>query len=108
MLRRRIAYTVPGGYVRMNKLSTPYSVQVPRPTKGIALPATLAGDDFRAPGVELLDFPPLWEGAPSWLNKPAVLAATGVLVVCALAWRAFARPQLVPRGLQNAGEYGYL
>jgi F-type H+-transporting ATPase subunit a len=78
------------------------------PDEGIALPATLAGDGFRAPGLELLDFPPLWEGAPGWLNKPAVLAATGVLVVCALAWKAFARPRLVPRGLQNAGEYGYL
>ncbi|WP_369407192.1 F0F1 ATP synthase subunit A [Microtetraspora malaysiensis] len=68
----------------------------------------LADDVFRAPGMELFDFPPLWEGAPYWLTKPVVLAIGGALVVCALAWAAFARPTLVPRGMQNAGELVYL
>ncbi|WP_370020204.1 F0F1 ATP synthase subunit A [Planotetraspora sp. GP83] len=36
-----------------------------------------------------------------------MFAAVGVLVLCALAWAVFATPKLVPRGLQNAGEYGY-
>ncbi|GAA1309627.1 ATP synthase subunit a [Planotetraspora silvatica] len=66
-----------------------------------------AVDEFEAPGVGIFDFPPLWDGAPYWLNKPVVMAAVGVVLVCALAWSAFARPKLVPRGLQNAGEYTY-
>ncbi|MFC0860825.1 F0F1 ATP synthase subunit A [Sphaerimonospora cavernae] len=63
--------------------------------------------EFRAPGVELFDFPPLWDGAPFWLTKPVAITLLGVVVVCSLAWAAFARPRLVPRGLQNLGEYGY-
>ncbi|MFC4123070.1 F0F1 ATP synthase subunit A [Nonomuraea zeae] len=63
---------------------------------------------FKAPGTELFDLPPLWDGAPEWLNKPALLAVGGALLVCAVVWRAFARPRLVPRGLQNAVEYGYV
>ncbi|MEV4458354.1 F0F1 ATP synthase subunit A [Microbispora sp. NPDC049633] len=72
------------------------------------MPAILAMDDFTAPGLELFDFPPLWPGAPYWLTKPVVLAVVGVVLLCALAWGAFARPSLVPRGLQHFGEYGYL
>ncbi|MER6583317.1 F0F1 ATP synthase subunit A [Nonomuraea sp. NPDC001023] len=68
----------------------------------------MPSDDFRPPGPELFDYPALWDGAPLWLTKPVLLAAAGVLVVCALAWGAFSRPRLVPRGLQNAGEYAYL
>ncbi|WP_228642060.1 F0F1 ATP synthase subunit A [Microtetraspora sp. AC03309] len=68
----------------------------------------LADDVFRAPGVELFDFPPLWSGAPFWLTKPVVMAVTGAFLLCALAWAAFAKPALVPRGMQNAGEIVYL
>ncbi|MFC0556462.1 F0F1 ATP synthase subunit A [Planotetraspora thailandica] len=64
-------------------------------------------DEFQAPGVGLFDFPPLWDGAPYWLTKPVLFAVVGVMLVCGLAWAAFARPKLVPRGLQNAGEYAY-
>ncbi|NUR84818.1 MAG: F0F1 ATP synthase subunit A [Nonomuraea sp.] len=56
------------------------------------------------PGVDLFDFPPLW----GWLTKPVLLALLSVVLVCGLSWAAFARPRLVPRGLQNLGEYGYL
>ncbi|MCT9929547.1 F0F1 ATP synthase subunit A [Planotetraspora sp. A-T 1434] len=73
----------------------------------MSVPAIVAMDGFKAPDVGLFDFPPLWGGAPYWLTKPVVFAAVGVLVLCALAWAAFATPKLVPRGLQNAGEYGY-
>ncbi|GAA3131544.1 hypothetical protein GCM10010466_22700 [Planomonospora alba] len=37
-----------------------------------------------------------------------MLAAAGAVLVCALLWAAFARPRLVPRGLQNLAELGYL
>lgn len=70
-----------------------------------ALPAA---DEFEPPGTGLFDFPPLWDGAPYWLTKPVLFAVLGALLVCALCWAAFARPSLVPRGLQNAGEYVYL
>ncbi|MFC0863013.1 F0F1 ATP synthase subunit A [Sphaerimonospora cavernae] len=67
----------------------------------------LAGDEFQAPGPSIFDFPPLYEGAPAWLTKPVIMAVVGALLVCALAWSAFAKPQLVPRGMQNIGEKGY-
>lgn len=68
----------------------------------------LAADgEFQAPGPEIFNFPPLYAGAPEWLNKPAILAVVGALIVCVFAWTAFAKPKLVPRGVQNIGEYGY-
>jgi F-type H+-transporting ATPase subunit a len=65
-------------------------------------------EEFRAPGPELFEFPPLFAGGPEWLTKPVVFAVFGSLLVCALAWWAFAKPKLVPRGMQNLGEMGYL
>lgn len=65
-------------------------------------------DEFQAPGPEIFNFPPLWEGAPFWLTKPVVLALLGAAVVCGFLWAAFAKPKLVPRGVQNVGEYGYM
>ncbi|MGW5264356.1 F0F1 ATP synthase subunit A [Microbispora sp. NPDC004025] len=67
----------------------------------------VADDKFTAPGPSIFDFPPLYEGAPYWLTKPVLMALLGALVVCALAWSAFANPKLVPRGMQNVGEMGY-
>jgi F-type H+-transporting ATPase subunit a len=69
---------------------------------------TLLAADFQAPGPEIFNFPPLWAGAPSWLTKPTVFAVVGALVVTAMLWSAFANPKLVPRGMQNLGEYGYM
>ncbi|MBP2705199.1 F0F1 ATP synthase subunit A [Microbispora sp. RL4-1S] len=67
----------------------------------------VAGDEFQAPGPSIFNFPPLYEGAPAWLTKPVIFAVVGALLVCAFAWSAFAKPQLVPRGMQNIGEKGY-
>lgn len=67
----------------------------------------LVADDFKAPGPSIFDFPPLFDGAPYWLTKPVLMALFGALVVCAVAWSAFANPKLVPRGMQNLGEMGY-
>ncbi|MFI6602602.1 F0F1 ATP synthase subunit A [Nonomuraea sp. NPDC050536] len=60
------------------------------------------------PGTDLFDLPPLWDGAPAWLTKPVLLAVLAVVIICGLGWAAFARPRLVPRGLQNVGEYAYV
>lgn len=70
--------------------------------------AASGGGEFQAPGPELFNFPPLFAGGPAWLTKPVVFAVFGALVVCAFAWSAFASPKLVPRGMQNLGEVGYL
>ncbi|WP_131740021.1 F0F1 ATP synthase subunit A [Actinomadura roseirufa] len=66
------------------------------------------GKEFEAPGPELFDFPPLFAGGPAWLTKPVFFAVFGTLVVCAFCWSAFANPKLVPRGIQNVGEVGYV
>ncbi|TYK52997.1 F0F1 ATP synthase subunit A [Actinomadura decatromicini] len=66
------------------------------------------GDKFEAPGTELFDFPPLFPGGPAWLTKPVFFAVFGALVVCVVFWMAFAKPKLVPRGMQNVGEVGYM
>ncbi|TMQ98488.1 F0F1 ATP synthase subunit A [Actinomadura soli] len=66
------------------------------------------GDEFQAPGTELFEFPPLFAGGPEWLTKPVVFAVFGSLVVCAFFWSAFAKPKLVPKGVQNLGEIGYM
>jgi F-type H+-transporting ATPase subunit a len=65
-------------------------------------------EEFKAPGPELFDFPPLFAGGPEWLTKPVLFAVVGALLVCVLAWSAFANPKLVPRGMQNIGEVGYV
>ncbi|MFJ2033696.1 F0F1 ATP synthase subunit A [Streptosporangium sp. NPDC087985] len=67
-----------------------------------------ASDEFQAPGLDLFHFPPLWPGAPYWLTKPIVMAVVGAILICALMWAAFAKPKLVPRGLQNVAEMGYV
>ena len=73
-----------------------------------ALTVRAQGEEFQAPGPELFEFPPLFAGGPAWLTKPVLFAVVGALLVCALAWSAFANPKLVPRGMQNLGEVGYL
>ncbi|GII56396.1 ATP synthase subunit a [Planotetraspora thailandica] len=70
-------------------------------------PATLLADDFTAPGPSIFDFPPIFAGGPSWLTKPVLFAVVGAVLVIIFAWSAFAKPQLVPRGMQNIGEKGY-
>lgn len=67
----------------------------------------LAADEFKAPGLELFDFPPIIAGV-TWFTKPVLLALLSSLVVVAFCWSAFAKPKLVPRGIQNIGEYGYM
>ncbi|MEU8248158.1 F0F1 ATP synthase subunit A [Nonomuraea sp. NPDC048916] len=65
-------------------------------------------DEFKAPGLELFDLPPIFAGGPEWFTKPVLIALLSSVVVIALCWAAFARPKLVPRGWQNLGEYAYV
>ncbi|MCP2340004.1 F0F1 ATP synthase subunit A [Actinomadura rupiterrae] len=68
-----------------------------------------ASDDFHAPGGELFQWGPLWPGVlPHWVTKPVLLIVLSAVAVCLFCWRAFGRPSLVPRGVQNVGELGYL
>ncbi|MBE1531124.1 F0F1 ATP synthase subunit A [Actinomadura algeriensis] len=70
--------------------------------------ASTGGGEFQAPGPEIFEFPPLFAGGPEWLTKPVLFAVVGALVVCVFCWSAFAKPKLVPRGVQNVGELGYI
>ncbi|MCK2221710.1 F0F1 ATP synthase subunit A [Actinomadura sp. ATCC 31491] len=66
------------------------------------------GDQFGAPTPEeLFNLPPIIPGV-DWFTKPVLLAMLTSLVVIALCWGAFANPKIVPRGLQNVVEYGYM
>ncbi|MFC9969753.1 F0F1 ATP synthase subunit A [Spirillospora sp. NPDC127200] len=69
------------------------------------------GSEFHAPGMELFDWGPLFPGGPewlTWLTKPVLIVALAVTVTTVFLVMAFRRPQLVPRGAQNAGEMAYV
>ncbi|SDG54248.1 F-type H+-transporting ATPase subunit a [Sinosporangium album] len=66
-----------------------------------------SGDEFKAPGLELFEFPPIISGVP-WFTKPVLVALLSTLIVLIFCWSAFAKPKLVPRGVQNVAEMGYM
>ncbi|MBG0813029.1 F0F1 ATP synthase subunit A [Planomonospora sp. ID82291] len=72
-----------------------------------ALTVLAAPEEFKAPGPELFDIPPVVSGV-AWLTKPVLLALLSSLVVVVFCWSAFSKPKLVPRGVQNVAEYGYM
>ncbi|MFI6479921.1 F0F1 ATP synthase subunit A [Nonomuraea sp. NPDC050663] len=55
---------------------------------------------------ELFELPPI--GGIYWLTKPVILAVLTSIIVIVFCWSAFAKPKLVPRGIQNVGEIGYM
>lgn len=65
-------------------------------------------EEFHAPGLGLFEWKPLFELGPVGITKPMLLAALLVGVLLAFFWAAFSRPQIVPRGVQNVAEIGYL
>ncbi|WP_327087037.1 F0F1 ATP synthase subunit A [Nonomuraea sp. NBC_01738] len=68
----------------------------------------LADDQFKAPSPdELFNFPPIIPGV-DWFTKPVLLAILSAVIVLVFCWGAFANPKIVPRGIQNMGEYGYM
>ncbi|MFC6886915.1 MULTISPECIES: F0F1 ATP synthase subunit A [Actinomadura] len=73
--------------------------------------ASGSGDEFEAPGLHIFDWGPLFPDGPAWLDwftKPLLIVALAAIVVIAFSWKAFGNPKLVPRGVQNIGEIGYL
>ncbi|WP_336208382.1 F0F1 ATP synthase subunit A [Nonomuraea sp. LPB2021202275-12-8] len=66
------------------------------------------GDQFGAPTPEeLFTLPPIIPGV-DWFTKPVLLAILSSILVIGFCWAAFAKPKLVPRGVQNVAEYGYM
>jgi F-type H+-transporting ATPase subunit a len=66
------------------------------------------GDQFGAPTPdELFNLPPIIPGV-EWFTKPVLLALLSSVLVIGLCWAAFSKPKLVPRGVQNITEYGYM
>ena len=63
-----------------------------------------SGCGFPAPSLNDFYFRPLF-GFVTW---PILLCIITALLVCAFFYSAFRAPKLVPRGMQNLGELGYL
>jgi F-type H+-transporting ATPase subunit a len=68
----------------------------------------LLAKDFEAPGLGLFQWKPLFHIGPVAVAKPMVLCLLVMIIVVAFFWSAFAKPQLVPRGVQNLGEVAYM
>jgi len=64
-------------------------------------------EGFQAPGVESFDLPPLYPGAPEWLDKYTLMAFVSVILVAAF-WMIMARKnKMVPTKGQFVGETAY-
>jgi F-type H+-transporting ATPase subunit a len=63
-----------------------------------------------APGAEDFDFShrPWFHIAGYGVTKPVVLVLLIGVVMIGFFWAAFAKPKLIPRGVQNVGEVAYL
>ena len=73
-----------------------------------ALTVLAADDEFGAPTPdELFNLPPIIPGI-DWFTKPVLVAVLSAILVIGFCWMAFAKPKLVPRGVQNVAEYGYM
>ncbi|HSA48997.1 MAG TPA: F0F1 ATP synthase subunit A [Yinghuangia sp.] len=66
------------------------------------------GCGFPAPGPGVFEFPPVFTIAGFGVTKPMLLCLLCAFLVLGFFTVAFARPKMVPRGVQNAGEIAYL
>jgi F-type H+-transporting ATPase subunit a len=69
---------------------------------------TLPHCGFPAPGQQSFDFPPVFSIGSVQFTKPMLLAVFCAAVVIAFFCAAFAKPKLIPRGVQNLGELAIL
>jgi len=68
-----------------------------------------SGCGYPAPGYpKSFLYGPLFQIGSFTFNKPMLLALICSAIVIAFFWAAFAKPKLVPRGVQNLGELGVL
>jgi F-type H+-transporting ATPase subunit a len=67
-----------------------------------------SGCGYPAPGLQNFQFAPIFDIGPWHVTKPELLMVLVVVVVIGFFWAAFAKPKLVPRGVQNLGELGVL
>lgn len=68
----------------------------------------LSGCGYPAPSLDDFQFKPIFTIGGVGVTKPMLLAVVCAAAVVAFFWAAFARPRLVPRGVQNIGELGLL
>lgn len=66
----------------------------------------LSGCGYPAPSLDDFRFKPVFTIGGVAVTKPMLLAVVCGAVVVGFFWAAFARPKLVPRGVQNVGELG--
>ena len=69
---------------------------------------TLPHCGFPAPGQQSFDYPPIFSIGSVHFTKPMLLVVICAAVVIAFFWAAFAKPKLIPRGVQNLGELAIL
>ncbi len=68
-----------------------------------------SGCGYPAPGYpSSFLYGPLFKIGSFTFNKPMLLAVICAAIVIAFFWAAFAKPKIVPRGVQNVGELGVL
>jgi F-type H+-transporting ATPase subunit a len=67
-----------------------------------------SGCGFPAPGLQSFDYKPIFSIGSFHFTKPILIALICMAAVIVFFWFAFARPRLVPRGLQNLGEVAIL
>jgi F-type H+-transporting ATPase subunit a len=67
-----------------------------------------SGCGFPAPGLQDFDFKPLFTVGSFHFTKPMLVAVLSTVIVIGFFWFAFAKPKMVPRGVQNLGEIGIL
>jgi F-type H+-transporting ATPase subunit a len=68
-----------------------------------------SGCGYPAPGYpDSFLYGPLFKIGSFTFNKPMLLAVICAALVIGFFWAAFARPKIVPRGVQNLGELGIL
>jgi F-type H+-transporting ATPase subunit a len=66
-----------------------------------------SGCGYPAPGYpKSFMYGPLFQIGSFTFNKPMLLAVICAAIVIAFFWAAFARPKIVPRGVQNVAELG--
>lgn len=67
-----------------------------------------SGCGYPSPGLQDFDFRPIFSVGSFHFTKPMLIAVLCAVSVIAFFWAAFARPKLVPRGVQNLGEMAIL